>query len=57
MIDIKFRFYDLELSFDINLKKEWIKCIGACKGVYKALSRIETLPTLEVQWLIKKGVN
>lgn len=57
MVDIKFIFYDLALSFDINLKKEWIKCIGACKGIYKALSRIETLPTLEIQMINKKGVN
>lgn len=56
LLDIKFRFYDLALSFDVDLKEELINCINECKRIYKALPKIEDVPTLEAQRLISKGV-
>lgn len=56
LVDIKFRFYDLALSFDIDLKEELIHCIEECKRIYKALPKIEDVPALDAQRLIDKGV-
>ena len=56
LVDIKFRFYDLALSFDVDLKNELINCINESKRIYKALPKIEDVSTLEAQRLINKGV-
>lgn len=56
LVDSKLRFYDLALSFDIDLKQEMINCVNDSKRIYKALPKIEDVPTREAQRMITKGV-